>query len=102
MIEAKVTCDTCGASVVVPLTRCYESGEWRITGLGRTLGGKDLVPKNMKGWEYGAASAEAKCPKCAATERVEADAKRPRTLEDRVVALETKALRDRARRRRSP
>jgi hypothetical protein len=91
MIEAKISCDSCDVFIIVSMRRCYEEGEWRIDGL--SFGSDRIEPKKLKGWEYDLYfGSNAICPKCNAKKLAELEAKRPRTLEERIEALETKKV----------
>ena len=93
MIEAKITCDHCKTSIILPMKRCYEEGEWRIEGTS-CYNYRTNEPSALRGWDYDLYRGKgATCPTCVKRLADEAEAKRPRTLEERVAALESSSSR---------
>jgi len=92
-VQAIVKCDRCTKSVTIQMTRGYDDAVWCIPGSGFFMDGNRPNIKGLKGWGligtyFGERDSwsEALCPSCVKKDEIEA--KRPKTLEERVAILE--------------
>lgn len=96
-VEATISCITedCFRIAKVPMIRGYEDGVWRIPGTGRLLGSDRPNILGLEDWgnigrHFGERESwsNAICPEC--FEKAKIEVERPKTLCERVTAIEKK------------